>query len=61
MNNIKRMLDLIDIPVYVAGGIRNEKDLWDLKNIGVYGVIVGKAFYDKKLPFSIIKNSKYDH
>ncbi|MFX1409855.1 MAG: 1-(5-phosphoribosyl)-5-[(5-phosphoribosylamino)methylideneamino]imidazole-4-carboxamide isomerase, partial [Promethearchaeota archaeon] len=47
MNNIKRILDLVDIPVYVAGGIRNEKDLWDLKNIGVYGVIVGKAFYDK--------------
>jgi phosphoribosylformimino-5-aminoimidazole carboxamide ribotide isomerase len=49
----------VDIPIYAAGGVRNEDDLISLKEIGVYGVIVGKAFYEQKLPFSIIKNSKF--
>ncbi|MHA1344084.1 MAG: HisA/HisF-related TIM barrel protein, partial [Promethearchaeota archaeon] len=44
-------------PVYAAGGIRNKNDIEDLKKIGTYGVIIGKAFYEKKIPFSIIKNS----
>ncbi|TFG05351.1 MAG: 1-(5-phosphoribosyl)-5-[(5-phosphoribosylamino)methylideneamino]imidazole-4-carboxamide isomerase [Promethearchaeota archaeon] len=60
LENIEKMMKTVKIPVYAAGGIRNEEDLKDLKNLGVYGVIVGKAFYEGKLPFSIIKNSKYN-
>jgi phosphoribosylformimino-5-aminoimidazole carboxamide ribotide isomerase len=57
--NIKKMINTINIPVYAAGGVRNEDDILKLKNIGVHGVIIGKAFYEKKIPFSIVKNAKY--
>ncbi|MFX1275086.1 MAG: 1-(5-phosphoribosyl)-5-[(5-phosphoribosylamino)methylideneamino]imidazole-4-carboxamide isomerase [Promethearchaeota archaeon] len=56
--NIKKMVDSIDIPVYAAGGVRNEDDIKNLEKTGARGVIVGKAFYENKLPLSIIKNSK---
>lgn len=58
--NIDRMVKSVEIPIYAAGGIRNEQDITILKEIGVFGVIVGKAFYENKLSFSIIKNHKYD-
>ena len=61
IENIKKMVNSVDIPVYAAGGVRNEKDFKDLEDIGVYGVIVGKAFYENKIPFSIITNSKYNN
>ncbi len=60
IKNIKKMVDDSSIPVYAAGGIRNKKDIETLKSIGVHGVIVGKAFYENKIPFSIITNSKYN-
>ena len=60
LDNIKKMVNTVKIPVYAAGGVRHEKDIRDLKNIGVHGVIIGKAFYERKIPFSIIKNSKYN-
>lgn len=60
LDNIEKMVNTVKIPVYAAGGVRNEKDIRDLKNIGVLGVIIGKAFYERKIPFSIIKNSKYN-
>ena len=58
--NIEKMVKSVKIPVYAAGGVRNEKDIENLKKIGTYGVIIGKAFYEEKLPFSIIKNAKYN-
>lgn len=53
--NIERMINHIEIPVYAAGGVRNEQDLIHLKHIGTYGVIIGKAFYEEKLSFDIIQ------
>ena len=58
--NIEKMIKSVKIPVYAAGGVRNEKDIENLKKIGTYGVIIGKAFYEEKLPYSIIKNAKYN-
>ncbi|MBY8983220.1 MAG: 1-(5-phosphoribosyl)-5-[(5-phosphoribosylamino)methylideneamino]imidazole-4-carboxamide isomerase [Candidatus Lokiarchaeota archaeon] len=57
--NIKEMVKKVSIPIYVAGGIRNEEDLRELSKLGVYGVIIGKAFYENKIPTLIIKNSNY--
>ncbi len=57
--NIKRMVKTVSIPIYVAGGIRNEDDLKELKKMGVYGVIIGKAFYENKISTLIIKNFNY--
>lgn len=59
LKNIEKMVNSVDIPIYAAGGVRNEEDLINLKKINVRGAIVGKAFYEGLLNFSIIKNSKY--
>ncbi len=53
--SIKKMLQSIQIPLIVAGGIRNEKDIEMLKQLGVSAVIIGKAFYEKKIPFSVFQ------
>ncbi len=59
--NIEKMINSVKKTfVYVAGGVRNIKDVEKLKAIGVKGVIIGKAFYEHSIPFSVIKNSKYD-
>jgi len=52
--NIEKMVKSVKIPIYAAGGIRNIQDIKKLAEIGVEGVIIGKAFYEKKIPFSII-------
>ena len=57
--NIEKMVKAVNIPVYSAGGTRNEEDVEKLETLGVQGVIIGKAFYEKKIPFSIIQNAKY--
>ncbi len=49
--NIKKMVKSVPIPVYAAGGIRNMDDLDNLKKTGVYGVVIGKAFYEQKISF----------
>ncbi|MHA2039767.1 MAG: HisA/HisF-related TIM barrel protein, partial [Promethearchaeota archaeon] len=57
--NIEKMLESVKkTSVYVAGGVRDLKDIENLKTTGIKGVIIGKAFYEQSLPFSIIKNSK---
>ncbi len=41
----------IEIPIIASGGISNINDvkaLYDYKNIGISGVIIGKAIYEKK-------------
>ncbi len=58
--NIEKMVKSVDIPIYAAGGVRNEDDILKLKKTGAIGVIVGKAFYENKLSYSVIKNSKYN-
>jgi phosphoribosylformimino-5-aminoimidazole carboxamide ribotide isomerase len=57
--NIEKMLESVKkTSVYVAGGVRDLKDIENLKTTGIKGVIIGKAFYEQSLPFSIIKNTK---
>jgi len=59
IENTEKMVKSVNIPIFAAGGIRNEQDILNLKNIGAGGVIIGKAFYEKKIPYSIINDSKY--
>jgi phosphoribosylformimino-5-aminoimidazole carboxamide ribotide isomerase len=54
--NTKKMLEAVKIPVIAAGGVRNKQDIIDLKKIGVFGVIIGKAFYENRLKYSDVKN-----
>jgi len=53
--NIEKMVEAVDIPIYAAGGVRDENDILKLNETGIHGVVVGKAFYENKLPFSILK------
>lgn len=56
---IKKMMATVKkTQIYVAGGVRNIEDIEKLEEIGVMGVIIGKAFYEHSIPFTIIKNSK---
>ncbi|MHA1985615.1 MAG: 1-(5-phosphoribosyl)-5-[(5-phosphoribosylamino)methylideneamino]imidazole-4-carboxamide isomerase [Promethearchaeota archaeon] len=57
--NTERMIKSVKkTSIYVAGGVRNIKDVEILNTLGAKGVIIGKAFYEHSIPFSIIKNSK---
>jgi phosphoribosylformimino-5-aminoimidazole carboxamide ribotide isomerase len=60
-DSIKKMINTVKhVSIYVAGGIRDTEDLKNLKSLGVKGVIIGTAFYEQKIPYTIIKNSIYD-
>jgi phosphoribosylformimino-5-aminoimidazole carboxamide ribotide isomerase len=55
--NIKRMIKTVgNKRLYVAGGVRNEDDVQELKKIGVAGVIIGRALYENKISASIFQN-----
>jgi len=56
VQNTKKMVETVNIPVIAAGGIRNKQDILDLRNIGVGGIVVGKAFYENRIKFEDIKN-----
>jgi phosphoribosylformimino-5-aminoimidazole carboxamide ribotide isomerase len=52
--NFKKIFKLIrnvNIPVIVSGGIGSLKELKTLATMGVNGVIIGTAFYEKKFTF----------
>lgn len=46
---IEKLLKTISVPLIVAGGISNISDIQKLKNLGIEGVILGKALYEGKL------------
>ncbi|MBI5682356.1 MAG: 1-(5-phosphoribosyl)-5-[(5-phosphoribosylamino)methylideneamino]imidazole-4-carboxamide isomerase [Deltaproteobacteria bacterium] len=45
INAMKEMMDSVQIPVIASGGVSSIKDIQALKDIDVYGVIIGKALY----------------
>jgi phosphoribosylformimino-5-aminoimidazole carboxamide ribotide isomerase len=46
---IKNILSLTKIPVIASGGISSLEDIKELKKLGVYGIIIGKALYKGKI------------
>ena len=51
ISQTKKFAKSIDIPIIASGGIsniNNVKALYDQKDIGISGVIIGKAIYEKK-------------
>lgn len=60
LKNIAKLTQLIDpAKIYVAGGIKDINNINDLRNFGIKGVIIGKAFYENRIPFSIVNDSLY--
>ena len=58
IENIKKMKNLIDIPIYAAGGIRDKNDINNLEKLNIHGVVIGKAFYENKVDPSILDRYK---
>ncbi|MBS7625753.1 1-(5-phosphoribosyl)-5-[(5-phosphoribosylamino)methylideneamino]imidazole-4-carboxamide isomerase [Candidatus Bathyarchaeota archaeon] len=46
--DVKRLVRSLSIPVIASGGIRDLDDIRELAKIGVQGVIVGTALYEKR-------------
>lgn len=42
---IKELVEQLNIPIIASGGITTYEDLLKLKEIGVYGVVIGSAIY----------------
>ena len=56
---IKSILEITDIPVIASGGVGSISDLLSLvkfENSGLFGVIVGKALYEKKFTINEANN-----
>jgi len=43
------MEEIPDLKLIASGGVSSVKDLEELEKIGVYGAIVGKAYYEGKV------------
>jgi len=57
IQNTKKMVETVDIPVFAAGGTRNVEDILELRNKAkAFGVIIGKAFYEHKIDFREVKD-----
>lgn len=47
-----------ELKLIASGGVSNPQDLFRLQNEGLYGAVVGKAFYEKRIPASIFNQLK---
>jgi phosphoribosylformimino-5-aminoimidazole carboxamide ribotide isomerase len=43
--------------VYVGGGVRDIKDLRELKDVGVFGVLVATALHSRKISLKELKQA----
>ncbi|MBS7612024.1 1-(5-phosphoribosyl)-5-[(5-phosphoribosylamino)methylideneamino]imidazole-4-carboxamide isomerase [Candidatus Bathyarchaeota archaeon] len=48
LETLKEILNATEKPVFYAGGISSLQDIVMLKKTGVYGVILGRALYEKR-------------
>ena len=49
MSFLKEVVRNIKANVYVGGGVRDVKDLVELKDLGVFGVLVATALHSGKI------------
>ena len=54
---LKDVLGKIKAKVYVGGGVQNVKDLLELKDLGVHGVLVATALHLGKIPSEELKRA----
>ncbi len=55
IDTIKEVVQSVDIPVVTSGGVSSMDDIFklmELEPLGLDGIIIGKALYEKKLNFS---------
>ncbi|WP_297632489.1 1-(5-phosphoribosyl)-5-[(5-phosphoribosylamino)methylideneamino]imidazole-4-carboxamide isomerase [uncultured Clostridium sp.] len=49
---LQRLKEEVQIDITASGGVKDIEDIKKLKELGVYGVIMGKALYAKKISLS---------
>ncbi|MFH1835755.1 MAG: 1-(5-phosphoribosyl)-5-[(5-phosphoribosylamino)methylideneamino] imidazole-4-carboxamide isomerase [Methanobacteriota archaeon] len=54
IERIRDVLDASSLPVIASGGIKSQKEIDALKAEGAWGVIVGKALYEGKIPIEVL-------
>ena len=55
---LKKVLKEVPMDVYVGGGVRDIKDLIELKNLGVSGVLVATALHSGKISIEELKQAE---
>ena len=45
----KRLLDATDLDIIASGGVSCIEDIEELADSGIYGTIIGKAYYERKI------------
>lgn len=58
MERIREVLNATRRPVIASGGIRSKKEIDELKAARAWGVIVGKALYEGKIPVDVLGEYK---
>jgi len=56
---LKKILDEIDLNIIIGGGIRNISDLIELRQSGVYGVLIGTALYSNRINVSDLERNQF--
>ncbi len=46
---LKRLMESVNVNIIASGGIANKEHVDELRRIGIYGAIVGKALYEEKI------------
>jgi phosphoribosylformimino-5-aminoimidazole carboxamide ribotide isomerase len=54
---LREVLRNIKVDVYVGGGVRDIKDLMELKGVGVFGVLVATALHSGKISLKELKQA----
>jgi phosphoribosylformimino-5-aminoimidazole carboxamide ribotide isomerase len=55
LGSLHKACEIKNTKIIASGGISNLKDTIDVKNCGVYGVILGKALYDGKISIEEVR------
>ncbi len=56
LRSIRDVVESVNFPVYVAGGISSIDDVLNIKKVGAKGVIIGSALYTGKIVFEELLN-----
>ncbi|MHC1586307.1 MAG: 1-(5-phosphoribosyl)-5-[(5-phosphoribosylamino)methylideneamino]imidazole-4-carboxamide isomerase, partial [Candidatus Hecatellaceae archaeon] len=57
---VRRLVKAARTPIIYAGGVASLPDIERLKNVGVMGVVVGRALYDGKFTFEEARKAAED-
>ena len=55
--SLKKACDIKNTKIIASGGISSLQDTVDVKNCGAYGVILGKALYDRKISIEEVRET----